>query len=317
MPLQLFLNDLSATMAPVARQQSIAYLRGLVATVRAARAIDDRLILNCDQPMNELPLGAVSTIASIRNDGECIEEGQYLKTLNNRAPLGRSLVEARGPDPAAFEYKMRSDAPIASGATANALGLAHLLNGLGISLSSHDLWRSHLIDLDYLKLANDGDVSEQCVCARNASQPTAVRAHEASLREDLRPPFRNGNELWALKEELFPNLVFIPRTRNQIEDILTGDPILDQVWIKLSGLDQAIATWRFAQTPYPLFGFNVRSESRSRMGLVRFNDAEGNERTFNEHADFAPIEGRIHYIVETEPHRHALIGHIGRKLGIG
>lgn len=317
MPLQLFLNDLSAPVGGVPRAESIAYLKAMIKTIRAARSIDDRLILNCDQPLNELVLGPGLTIATIRNDGECVEESQYLKTLNNRAPLGRVLAEADGPDHEGFEYRMPAAAPISAGSPAKALGLAHLLKGLGVSLASDALWQSRELALDLLELDANGDIAESSVIARNASAAEDVAAHEAGLRDDLRPPIRNGADLWTHRVELLPNLEFIPRTRVQIEGILTGDPLLDQVWIKLSGLDQAIATWRVAQTAHPMFPFNVRPESRRRMHLVRFNDADGVERTFSDHTDLAPIEGRVHFIVESEPHRHALVGHVGRKLGIG
>jgi hypothetical protein len=317
MTLQLFLNDLSAPAGAVLRTQSIAYLKGLVATVKAAKAIDDRLVLNCDMPLNQLALGPALTIASIRNDGECVEESQYLKTLNNRAPLGSVLAEAHGPDPDAFEYRIPAAAPISAGVAAPALGLAHLLKGLGVSLASAALWCSRDLDLDLLELDAEGEIAQRSVKARNASAAPDVAAHEASLRKDLRPPIRNGRDMWTHRAELLPNLAFIPRTKGQLEDILTGDPLLDQVWIKLSGIDQAIATWRFAKSAHPMFPFNVRPESSSRMNLVKFNDAEGTERTFSDHTDLAPIEGRVHFIVETVPRRHALIGHVGRKLGIG
>ncbi len=316
MPLQLFLNDLSAPTASVQRAQSISYLKALIETVRAARDIDNRLILNCNQPLNELALGPGLTIATIRNDGECVEESQYLKTLNNRAPLSRVLAEAEGPDPESFEYRIPAAAPLFAGSPAKALGLAHLLKGLGVSLAFDAFWRSRELVLDLLELNANGDIAQTSVLARNASAAADIAAHEASLRHDLRPPIYDGADLWAHRTDLLPNLEFIPRTRAQIEGILAGDPLLEQVWIKLSGIDQAIATWRVAQ-PHPMFPFNVRPESRRRMHLVRFNDADGVERTFSYHSDLAPIEGRVHFIVKSEPRRHALIGHVGRKLGIG
>ena len=317
MPLQLFLNDLSAQAVDVPRAQAVAYLRGLIDAVRAARRIDDRLVLNCDRPLNELSLGQNLTIAAIRNNGECVEESQYLKTLNNRAPLGRVMAEAGTADPDSFEYKIPASATVAAGNTATALGLAHRLKGLGVSLPSQTLWRSRELPLDLLEIDDGGNIRSTPVTARNACTSDDVAAHEGSLREDLRPPIPDGATMWERRAELFPDLAFIPRVRAQIQGILAGDPLLEQVWIKLWGLDQAIATWRLADTPRPLFPFNVRPESNSRMRLVRFNDADGVERAFSDHADLAPIEGRVHFIVETEPRRHALVGHVGRKLGIG
>ena len=132
-----------------------------------------------------------------------------------------------------------------------------------------------------------------------------------------RPSFRSGADLWEHRATLLPNLVFIPRTRDQLEAILEGDPVLESVWTKLIGIDRAIEAWRRTNSAHPVFPFNVRPESRRRMGLVSFNDANGVSRSFSDHTDFAPGEGRLHFIVEAEPVRHALVGHIGRKLGIG
>ena len=216
-----------------------------------------------------------------------------------------------------LEYKLPAAAPICASLVAPALGLAHMLDGLGLSFPSHDFWRTQEIGLDLFEMDDKGVVTSRAVAARNACAVGDVDAHEATLREILRPRFRNGCELWAHRAELFPNLVFIPRTRTQIECILAGDPLLDQAWTKLSGIDKAIAAWGTTRSAYPLFPFNVRPESKSRMGLVEFNDANGILRIFSDHADLAPIEGRIHFIVELEPRRRALIGHVGRKLGIG
>ncbi|MCX5514324.1 hypothetical protein C3941_14710 [Kaistia algarum] len=317
MPLQLFLNDLSSSTEATPRAQAIAYLKGLVATIRAARRIDSRLVLNCALPLNELLLGPETTVASVRNDGICVEESQYLKALNNRAPLDYALAEGGGPDPSEFEYRICANDTVPGGAVANSLGLAHLLKGLGISLATNDLWRSPSVQLDLLILAADGEISQKVVWARNAAEPHSVLIHEPELREELRPPFNSGLEMWAQRAELFPNLEFIPRTKAQIESILTGNPFLEQVWIKLAGIDRAIAAWDATKAPHPMFPFNVRPESKTRLALVHFRDQNGVERTFSDHADLAPIEGRVHFIVSTEPRRHALIGHVGRKMGIG
>jgi hypothetical protein len=133
----------------------------------------------------------------------------------------------------------------------------------------------------------------------------------------LAPTIAHGAELWNRRAELLPNLVFIPRTRAQLEDIRPGDPMLNQAWIKLSGIDKAIEAWKVTNGRYPMFPFNVRPESRTRRALAEFRDCEGNICIFSDHCDLAPTEGRIHFMVRTDPRRHALIGHIGRKLGIG
>lgn len=316
MPLQLFLNELSVPDEGCARAVSVNRLQQLVATVRRARDIDATLILNSEVPLGDLPLAQGATIASIRNDGDCVEESLYLKTVGNRAPLALAAAEA-DPDPDLREYRLLAAASVRPSALASGLGFAHLFDGLGLSLASHDFWLAHSIDLDLTALDAAGDVVVERVAARNADGPEAVAYHEDALRASLTPTIVDGQELWERRGELFPNLAFIPRTRQQIEGILAGDPLLEQVWIKLSGIDRAIEAWKVSKGPYPMFPFNVRPESKSRSALVEFKDAEGFKRIFSDHCDLAPTECRIHFIVEVEPRPFALIGHVGRKLGIG
>ncbi|QOV93437.1 hypothetical protein [Novosphingobium sp. ES2-1] len=317
MPLQLFLNGLSTPSGAVHREQAIRYLLLLVQTARAAKAIDDQVILNCDEPLNGLSLGGGFTVAALRNAGEFVEESQYLKALNNRAPFAVAIDAAPGVEPHAFDYRMSATAPILASEPAVALGLAHRLKGLGLSLPSHDLWKSRMIPLELAELSDAGDITEEVVEARNAASADDVEFHEDSLRADLRPPVASGADIWQHRAELFPSLDFIPRTRQQIEGILPGDPMLEQLWIKLSGINKAVADWAANLVGHPIFPFNVRPESTSRKGYAKFRDADNVERTFSDHCDLAPTEGRIHFLLMTEPKKHALVGHVGRKLGIG
>lgn len=319
MPLQLFLNELSVPDCQLPHPVSVGHFKRLVATVREARNIDPALILNSDVPLATFPLGEGATVASIRNVGECIEESLYLKAVNNRAPLklvADQILEDKS-DAYLREYRLRPSAPICAGETALALGFSHLFNGLSLSLATHEYWHELSIELDMTTLNSVGEVVAMQVAARNASTPAKITAHADALRALLAPTISDGAALWERREELLPNLLFIPRTRQQLQAILPGEPMLEQVWLKLSGIDQAIEAWKIAKGPYPMFPFNVRPESRSRRGLAEFEDGAGNKRIFSDHCDLAPTEARIHFIIESVPQPHALIGHIGRKLGIG
>ena len=105
MPLQLFLNELSAPIEQLARAVSVAHLQTLVAIIRQAQSIDPALVLNSDVPLANLPLGEGTTVASVRNDGDCVEESLYLKTVNNRAPLKLAAAE-NSVDPDLCEYRL-------------------------------------------------------------------------------------------------------------------------------------------------------------------------------------------------------------------
>lgn len=317
MPLQLFLNELSISNEHAAHAVSVYRLKQFVATIRQARGIDAGLILNSDVPVGVLPLAQGTIVASVRNDGECVEESQYLKAINNRAPLKLVAAEGEARDPNLCEYKLRIAAPLHAGEVALGLGFAHLLDGLGLSLASHDYWVGRSIELDLSTLDAGGEIVTKSVTTLNADSPEAITHHTDALRAMIAPAIVHGAELWERRAEILPNLVFIPRTQAQLESILVGDPMLQHVWTKLRGIDRAIEAWKISKAPRPMFPFNVRPESRTRRPLVEFEVADGNRRIFSDHCDLAPTESRIHFVVEVDPKRHALIGHVGRKLGIG
>lgn len=316
MTLRLFFNELSLTPDSLTRASAISFLKELVATTRAAKRLDEGLIFYCETPVHSLPLGADHTIASIRNSNECLEESLFLKALQNRAPLSLALVDVKESQPET-EYHLSDAAPIHASRLAYGLGLSHLLTGLGISLRTHEYWAGTYIDLHKLQLDESGGLSSSLVKASNVATPSGVDHHADAFPSSTGLPFKNGKQLWNAREEVLPNLAFIPRTEGQICGILDGDPTLSSIWNKLLGIDQAIAVWREAGATVPSFGFNVRPESRSRLSLVDFADNDGVTQSFSLHTDFAPGEGRIHFIVESTPSRRALIGHVGRKLGIG
>ena len=194
MPLQLFLNNLSAPTGVVDRARRISFLKDLVATVRKAASIDSRLVLNFEMPLNDLTIGDDVTIATLRNDGSCVEESQYLKTLAARAPFSHATAEAETTGVGLFEYRVPASAPTSANLVASALGLAHMLDGLGISFPSHDFWSKQNIELDRFEVDDAGVFTNRVIFARNACSIVDVSAHENALQKTLRPLFRNGRD---------------------------------------------------------------------------------------------------------------------------
>ena len=323
MPLQLFLNDLSIPQEAVPHAKAINSLKSLVSTIKNLKQLDSRLVLNSYISLKDLQIGTDWNIAALRNNGECVEENQFLKNLNNTAPFKASLANIEGPDGSTVDYQLTEEAPVQSGTSAEALGLAHFLDGLGVSFSLHPYWDHSSIPLDRLELSHDGTSHSRRVIARNVSNVDGVPGHRDWILklDDLAlvdgRKVDNGRELWKFRSELFPNLVFIPRTQGQMEGIVKGDPLFKELQKKLKGIDQAIAHWQMNFVSYPTFPFHVTPESATRENLTRFKDEQGEYRVFSDHARITPGGNRIHFIIETNPKKHALIGHIGRKLGIG
>jgi hypothetical protein len=171
------------------------------------------------------------------------------------------------------------------------------------------------LELDILDEAT-GEIVTTEVAARNCYAPDQVKDHQGAF---LQNEPRDGTDLWERRAKLLPYLEFIPRVRPQVVEFKRGDRAFRSAYARLADINRDIGIWTERGTPHPDWSFYVRPESDTRInaGLVDFQLSDGSTQTFSDHADFGPIEGRIHFRVEVAPCRHALIGHVGRKLGIG
>jgi len=317
--LQLFLNDLSIPDQECTLDEATGRLRGLLSTFRAVGKMRPRFVVNADRPFAEITFGRGRPLAALRNEAACADERIYLKTIVDRSPWNAALAE-RLPDVAGgAEYRMPADAPVAGGSDAVALGLSHDLVGLGISLPTHALWDQLTIGIVRTTLDREAEPLSEPVQARNAARGQHVEAHAADLARAGMPDVRDGADLWERRAEIVPNLRFIPSARQSIVALPHGDPNFENAVARLVEIDDAIGEWARDEIAYPVFPFSVAAESRSRLHakLVDFKDADGFTRRFSDHARYGPDENRIHFIIETMPERHALVGHVGRKIGIG
>ena len=316
MTLQLFLNDLSFPQENCAEAIAIAHLKDFVGSVRAA-ARAGPVVLNADAPLSELCIGPNWPLAALRNSPRCLEESIYLKRVQDRAPYAQTVADLGGPHEEIWEYRLTRTAAVMAGELATSLGLAHAYTGLALSVATHDAWISREIEIDRIRLDADGELEQTSVWARNAAAADTAARHVGELISARRVDVADGRQLWVERGILFPHLHFIPRTRDQLQQLQAGDPVLESVVERLTGLNAAVGGWRTSGRAHPTFPFNVRPESRTRVALTDFNDDDGVSRRFSDHAEYSPADGRIHFLLQTEPVRRALIGHVGRKLGIG
>lgn len=317
--LQLFVNSLSIPDEDCALEVAVGRLKSLVLTLRAAGKVRRRYVVNADRPLAELSLGRGRPLAALRNEAIVTEERVYLKTVFSRSPWTTALATLPEDDAGGPEYRLPSDAPTMPDCDATALGLAHDVGGLAISIPTHDHWRRPTVEVERTTLNAEAETVVARLQTPNASEAAHVEHHAEKLRAASKPSIGNGAELWARRGELLPNLRFVPTARKPIEDLGAGDPNLEQAFDRLLELDEAVGTWRADGSARCNYPFDVSPESTSRIqkGLLNIKDEEGVMRTFSDHCRYGPDENRIHFIVETEPVRHALVGHVGRKIGIG
>lgn len=319
MAIEVFLNDLSLPTGRVTFEAACGHLKSIVASLRALKKINGEVVLNSDIGLNAISLGEGYTIAALRNNQTCVEEGLFLKRLQDRSPFDR-VIEAIGEQDFTLTEFRIPDGSAFAGRTAKALGYSWALDGIGFSFDTHAEWQVTPVRLIRHEIDPEtGDFSELPIDVRNLNAAVGLAPFEEFLRQPPPPAVVDGTDLWMRRAELFPNLLFLPRVQGQIETLLAGDRVLAAAVRRLGDIDASIADWATDGTAVPRWRCYMRPESETRIkkGLVDFAGSDGVTETYSDHADFGPAEGRIHIILKTYPTRHAVVGHVGRKLGIG
>ncbi|MET9657136.1 hypothetical protein [Streptomyces sp. NPDC006510] len=305
MPL-LFLNEKScATACDLARAD--AAMAGLVDAVRAvAREDPGETALVSEVELKSLEIAEGYPIgkwigASPKNH----VRWQRLLSLRNRSPV-RSVYPAPDAD-GGLEYRHE-------GEEALALGAAHFMDGIAVSLPVAHEWQTSAVGLERSELVelDDGSLEfeHDSVDVRHISAPPHVDEHLGWIRESSLARAATGHQIWERKADLYPSLQFLPRTEAQLCD-------LDPRWVVpvrrcLERLDAATAAWDPVTTAEPEWQTRVTPEGETRKRVCRFED-DGQWETFHLHARFTPGAGRIHFRLIGEEGK-IRIAHVGGKI---
>jgi hypothetical protein len=306
MPL-LFLNEMScATTCDPARADAamadfINAVRGVAKEDAAGTALVSEAGLKSLEIADGYPIGKWIG-ASPKNH----VRWQRLLALRNRSPV-RSVYPAPGADDN-LEYQY-------AGETVLGLGAAHFMDGIAISLPVTPHWLNSSVALDRSELVelDDGtlEFKHETVDVRHVSVPHHVDDHRSWVRRSTLARADTGRQIWECRADLYPHLEFLPRTETQLGD-------LEPRWVvpvrrSLEGLEAAAAGWDPAVTPEPGWQSKVTPEGETRKRVCRFEDTDGEWRTFHLHARFTPGAGRIHFrlLGDTGTIR---IAHVGGKI---
>ncbi len=230
-----------------------------------------------------------------------------IRSMQNRAPFSTVLPLGAGEG---AEYFW-------DGRTATALGAAHLLDGLLVSLLVDPAWDVPWIqaDRELLTEVPDGEpvILKNSVDVRHAATLEHVGCHEEWIKQVGLPDLKSGTEIWVARGDLFPHLMFLPHVEEHL-DTLRLDWVVPLAH-ELRRINDAIGDWDPQLTRHPTWRSNVTSEGETRKRLCKFVDLDGNERIFDLHGRFTPGHGRVYFRLVPEAHK-ATIAHVGLKLGI-
>ncbi|RKS78822.1 hypothetical protein BZB76_0256 [Actinomadura pelletieri DSM 43383] len=300
----LFFNELSCTVV-LPKEQVDDAMKQFVGVLRriAAQRGDTALVSEIRLADVELAPGYYLGEWSGRPGNRDL--WRWIRGLQNRAPF--SSVLPTGAEEGA-EY-------FCDGRPAKGLGAAHLMDGASVSLPVTPAWEVPWVRARRATLSDDldGDIHEDDVEIRHASALDHVDVHHDWISAAGISELRRGSEIWEARAELYPHLLFLPRTEQQFATL--GSHWVVQGARELLRINESIGRWDPARSPEPAWRSYVTPESASRRHYCEFEDFDGVIRLFDLHGRFTPGPGRVYFRLVPEQ-RKATIANIGRKPGI-
>lgn len=302
----LFFNELSCSKA-LPKEQVDEAMKRFVAVLRKIAAQRNDTALISDVKLQELELAPGYYLAEWSGRPAHVDQWRWIRSMQNRAPFSSVLPPGVG-DGADYTC---------AGQPAHGLGAAHLLNGTLVSLPVDSAWDASWVQGVRCLLVEDpnGELIKltDTIEVRHVSTPEHVDSHMEWIKRAGIPNFERGSELWEARGDLYPNLLFLPRTEHQFAG-LRLDWVVSAA-LELSRIDHAISDWNPQRTKTPTWRSKVTPESQSRKRLCEFEDLDGVVRCFDLHGRFTPGHGRVHFRLVPEK-RCATIANIGLKPGI-
>ena len=297
-----FLNELSSPSGPLDEAATRESAKGLIDTLRALRRVHASAALHSSSPLTQIQLSEGVWLGGLFNDAQYRDEWRFLRGFENRAPFRVGMGETFGMD---TEYHFQ-------GASAEGLGLAHLVGTLGISFG-FDPWLQPTVELERTYFLEDGNEAQDTVQVQHASLPEHLVTHDEWLRRQPLSAIADGDELWAERDTLFPNLRFLPRAEAQIRVLKAGELRFLSAANALMDLELAVAVWDTATDAQPNFLSKTTPEGETRRKKFKFHDLSGSERYFDMHSRYTPGAGRVHFWLD-RAHRQAQVAHVGEKV---
>jgi hypothetical protein len=301
----VFFNELPCA-EPHLREQVDTAMDVFVRLLKSISRLRNDTVLISGAYLTDMELAPGYYFADWAHQPSHVDLARAIRSLRQRAPFSDVLPPGAG-EGVEYFWEARP---------AQALGAAHLMNGLLVSVLVDERWdvswvRAHrqiLVELD------DGEVDVRDadpVDVRHAATPDNLTSHEDWIKQYGLPDLRHGDEIWAARDALYPNLQFLPSVQRQLHH-LNWEWVVP-VALELRRIDDAIADWNPQIRPLPIWRSLVTPEHEMRKHLCGFTDVDGVERIFDWHGRFTPGKGRIHFRLIAEE-RKARIAHIGSKL---
>jgi hypothetical protein len=309
-PLLVFLNEQSCA-TKCGPDEVASGMRTFVGVLRELRRWRD-ISLATQSPLDQAELADGYYYAQWRNDARNRDEHRFIQRMRDRCTtFTAALHDAAAPDRDDIWHRH-------NGVDVHGLGAAQMTDGLAVSLPLAPDWDTAWLELRIEELSEDPETGETVAdeypeTIRHASQKAHLRDHEEWGRLEGLDSVSSGAELWAGHADFFPNLQFLDRVQDDLEN-------LDPKWFKgarrlLRQLQASAEAWDPVTSPTgPHWEApNIRPEYENARRNRFWEDKDGESRCFELHGNLNRNAGRIYFrLVHDE--KAIRIAHIGRHL---
>jgi hypothetical protein len=187
---------------------------------------------------------------------------------------------------------------------------------LSVSFQTHELWNNSVISLLQITNNEDGELLEEIIEVRHASNRNHIIQHQEWIKRLLTNNINSGLTLWNNREEIFPHLEFCYSLEKQLENINNNHPMLQQIMKKLFELEEYSKRWTSGTFNKDDLASKATPESESRLQKfekeLTFECFDGEKRLFSWHIRMTPGAWRLHFH-PLKPTK-IIIGYIGVKI---
>jgi len=315
MGIELVLNDLSfEPFAPdkaVARQRVDGFRRAAAAAIKMGA----NRFVRCPENFQRNFLAEGYSMGDWLKDEDVDEVlRKALKSWFTKSPYWQGDFD--------LEQKVRSRMfEFAGREKENAIGMgvASLLNGLGVSFLSEDAWNQTNIEIRVLTELFSGEeaiTQDESVSVRHVSLSNHLDVHKQWIKESLAINPIGGKEIWDRRKEWFSKLDFCEKTEAQLSKL--PHEMLSPVTEHLTGLQRYCENWSSGNFDKSQFPTN-RVAPETTITLQKYGEErtfkcpDEIKRTFSWHLKLTPSTWRIYFEPMPATNR-MIIGYIGSHL---
>jgi hypothetical protein len=306
---QLIFNELSTQVLYVDKTAARQGMNNLVATALSAEALGYHEGIQTHKCISISKLCNNYNVTDWASDKEVdADRRRYFLTKCQKAPYIDDLYCESVREVADYYWENFK---------AIGLGVAHLRNGLALSLDSNPRFHVFIVPLTITLLDDSGNLSNEACAVHNAYSPDVVKEYRAKLRASLIDTMSTGESLFRKMQTMFPYLRLCGDAPRQVRRLSGTEPYFNEVKRHFMVLNDTMCECGREFRPKTVDFAGRESEStmqnadcrRSRMFLCH----DGKKRTFWAHSKIHIDFKRI-YLFADMSEEIVHIGHVGDHL---